>query len=498
MSKPIRLWTATFLIAILTGGCAVGPDFHVPPATGANTYTASPLPPETAVSPTPGGATQLFVPGKEIPSQWWTLFHSRALAKLIDESLKNSPTLAAAQAALVEARENRRAQLGALFPSVDGSFSAKRSEFTGASFGQPEASGGVFTLYNASVSVSYTLDIFGATRRGLEVLQAQVDNQRFLFEGARLTLTSNIVTTAVQEASIRAQIKATREIIAVQELQLGLVERQFNLGGVSRSDVLAQQAQLAQTRATLPPLEKQLSQTRHLLAVLAGKPPGEAGTLPQFELDGFELPQDLPVSLPSSLVHQRPDIRASEELLHSACAQIGVATANLFPQLTLSGNYGSEAVKLGSLFASGTSIWSLGGALLQPIFRGGELMAKRRAAIAAYDQAAAQYRETVLQAFQNVADVLRALDLDAQTLKAQAEAETAARDSLDLTRNQFNLGAVSYLSLLNAERQHQQALISLVQSRAARFADTAALFQAMGGGWWNLPRQTEAAATQKD
>jgi NodT family efflux transporter outer membrane factor (OMF) lipoprotein len=499
VSKPFRLWTAFLLISVLTAGCAVGPDFHVPAVAGAKTdYTSMPLPQKTAESPTPGGMTQRFVTGMEISSQWWTLFHSQPLDALIRQALEDSPTLGAAKAALIEARENRRAQLGAFFPSVDGNFTANRSEFTGASFGQPGAPGSVYTLYNASVSVSYTLDIFGATRRGLEVLQAQVDNQRFLLEGARLTLASNIVTTAVQEASLRAQIKATRDIIMLQEQQLGVVKNQFELGGVSRSDVLAQQAQLAQTRATLPPLEKQLFQTRHQLAVLAGKAPVEAGSLPRFDLDEFQLPQDLPVSLPSTLVRQRPDIRASEELLHSACAQIGVATANLFPQLTLSGNYGSESVKLENLFATGTSIWSLGGALLQPLFHGGTLLAKRRAAIAAYDQAAAQYRETVLQAFRDVADVLRALDMDAQTLKAQTEAESAARDSLALTRNQFTLGAVNYLSLLNAERQHQQALISLVQARAARFADTAALFQALGGGWWNRPAQTETTEKKMD
>jgi NodT family efflux transporter outer membrane factor (OMF) lipoprotein len=486
VSKLVRFWSAILLICVAAGGCAVGPEFRVPPVTGEKAgYTALPLPQETAETPVLGGETQHFVPSNEIPSQWWELFHSKPLDILIRRALADSPTLAAAQAALREALENRRVQFGDLFPSVDGNFSANRREFTGASFGQPESPGGVFTLYNASVSFSYTLDIFGATRRGLEVLQAQVDNQRFLLEGARLTLASNIVTAAVQEASLREQIEATREIVSVQQLQLEVVDRQFSLGAVSRSDVLAQQAQLAQTRATLPPLEKQLSQIRHQLAVLAGRSPGEAGALPEFELDSFKLPRELPVSLPSALVRQRPDIRASEELLHSACAQIGVATANLFPQLTLTGNYGSEAVKLGSLFGTGTSIWSLGGSLLQPIFRGGALLAKRRAAIAAYDQAEAQYRQTVLQAFQNVADVLRALDMDALTLKAQAEAETAARDSLDLTRKQFGLGAVSYLSLLNAERQHQQALIGLVQARAARYADTAALFQSLGGGWWN-------------
>jgi NodT family efflux transporter outer membrane factor (OMF) lipoprotein len=231
-------------------------------------------------------------------------------------------------------------------------------------------------------------------------------------------------------------------------------------------------------------MEKQLAQTRHQLAVLVGRLPSEAD-LPEFDLDDFQLPEELPVSLPSLLVRQRPDIRAAEEVIHAASAQVGVATANLYPQITLTASFGLEASTLGDLFSSGAAIWSLGGGLLQPIFHGGELTAKRRAAIAVYDQAAEQYRDTVLQAFQNVADVLRALAGDASTLKAQAEAEAVARDALDLTQKQFQLGAVSYLSLLNAERQYQQALLALVQAQAARFADTAALYQALGGGWWN-------------
>jgi NodT family efflux transporter outer membrane factor (OMF) lipoprotein len=429
----------------------------------------------------------------DIPGEWWTLFQCRPLDQLIRRAISDSPTIAASQAALRQAGESRKAQLGALFPSVDAGFSANRKKFTGAAFGQPDSPGGLFTLYNASVSVSYTLDIFGATRRGLEELQAQVDYQRFLLEGAYLTLTSNIVTTAVQESSLRARIKATQEIIKAEEEQLALVEEQFRLGAVGRPEVLSQQAQLAQTRAGLPPLEKELARTRHLLAVLAGFPPGKESELPEFNLTDFQLPMELPVSLPSSLVNQRPDIRAAEEQLHSACALVGVATANLLPKLTITGEYGTMSTLLTGLFTGGTNVWSIGAGLLQPIFRGGELTAKRRAAIAAYDQAGFQYRETVLQAFQNVADVLRALEKDAETLKAQSEAEKAAAESLELTRSRFELGAANYLSLLNAERQLQQARLSLAEARAARFADTAALYQALGGGWWNREIKGETA-----
>ena len=492
--------TKAALLAVIAGialtGCAVGPHFRRPETPNTNAYTATPPPQETAATQGDGGAAQRFIFGQEIPAQWWTLFHSDALDQLIRQAMAESPTLAAAQARLREGQENVRAQMGgALFPNVDADFSGKRQKTSGAAFGQPSLKGNLFNLYNASVNVSYSLDLFGGARRELEALQSQVDYQRFQLEGAYLTLTSNIVTTAVKEASLRAQIRATGEIVATQAKHLEMVERQFQLGAVSRPDVLAQRTQLAQTRATLPPLEKELAQSRHLLAVLVGRLPSEA-TLPEFELEGLRLPEELPVSLPSSLVRRRPDVRASEALLHQASAQIGVATANLFPQISLTGSYGSITTQVEDLFSNGTNIWSVGAGLLQPVFHGGELMAKRRAAVAAYDQAAAQYRETVLRAFQNVADALRALEADAGALKAQAEAEAAARDGLDLTQKQFQLGAVSTLSLLNAERQVQQTRVSLVQAKAARYADTAALFQALGGGWWNRTPQTgDAAAT---
>lgn len=449
---------------------------------------------ETATTPGVGGALQRFVPGGEIPPRWWELFRSEALDRWIREALANSPTLGAAEATLRQAQEIRRARFGELFPSVDGTFSASRRKPSGASLGQSNAQLNPFTLYNASVDISYTLDPFGRTRRELEALQAQVDYQRYQFEGAYLTLSSNIVTAAIQEASLRGQLQATRDILATQEEQLALIEKRFELGGIARTDVLAQRASLAQSRATLSPQEKRLAQTRHLLAVLAGRFPGDASDLPEFDLDSFRLPEELPVSLPSSLVRQRPDIRSAEELLHAASATVGVATANLYPQITLSARYGTESSQIGNLFRPGTAVWGIGAGLLQPVFRGGALEAERRAAVAGFDQAAAQYRETVLQSFRDVADVLRALEYDAMTLKAQAEAEAAARDTLDIATKQVRLGATSYLSLLNAQRQYHLARILLVQAQAVRFADTAALFQALGGGWWN--RETEDGTTR--
>jgi NodT family efflux transporter outer membrane factor (OMF) lipoprotein len=473
------------LVAAALGGCSVGPDFRRPAPPPVSSYTVEALPVETAAAPGGGGAAQHFVSGAEIPARWWELFRSEALDRWIREALANSPTLGAAEAALRRAQEIRRARSGELLPGVDGSVSASRQKASGASFGQSNVEVEPFTLYNASVKVSYTLDLFGRTRRDLEALQAQIDFQRFKLEGAYLTLASNIVTAAFQEASLRGQLQATRDILATQEEQLRLIERKFELGGIARTDVLAQRASLAQSRATLPSLEKQLSRTRHLLAVLAGRFPAEAADLPEFDLKTFRLPEDLPVSLPSSLVRQRPDIRSAEELLHAASAAVGVATADLYPQITLTARYGTETTRIGDLFRPGTAVWGIGAGLLQPIFHGGALRANRRAEVAGFDGAAAQYRETVLQAFRDVSDVLRALEYDAMTVKAQVEAEAAARDTLDIAKKQAGFGAASYLSLLDAQRQYHQARILLVQAQALRFADTAALFQALGGGWWN-------------
>ncbi len=472
-------------------GCAVGPDFKEPEAPAVNSYTREALPAETASTPGRAGTAQQFVAGQEIPSEWWTLFHSEALDRLIRQALADSPSLAAAQATLRQAQENLRAEVGVVSPRVDAGLSGERQRFSFAAIGQPNAPSTVFNLYNASVAVTYTFDVGGGWRRELEAMRAQVDYQGFQLRGAHLALTANIVTTAIREASLRAQMQTLAEIVALQQKALDILEQQFKLGGARRTDVLAQRAQLVQTRSTQPPLEKELALARHQLAVLVGQLPSQAD-LPEFTLDGLELPVHLPVSLPSELVRQRPDIRAAEALLHQASAQVGVATANLYPRITLSGSYGSLANNTADLFGPTANVWSVGASVLQPLFHGGELTARRRAAIAAYDQAAAQYRETVLRAFQNVADALRALDIDARTLRMQAEAASVARDTLELTQKEFRYGASNYLNLLNAERQYQQTRISLVQSQAQRYADTAALFQALGGGWWNPSNESAA------
>jgi NodT family efflux transporter outer membrane factor (OMF) lipoprotein len=493
LMTAIRRALAASMSVTMLASCMVGPDFRRPDAPITPRYTETPVPNETVSSPVIIGEAQRLLPGAEIPAQWWALYRSEPLDRLIRQAIADSPNLAAAEATLREARENLIASTGTLlYPQVDANLSATREKVSAAQlFGGTGGQTNIFNLYNASVNVSYMLDVFGGNRREIEGVQALVDFQSFQLEGAYLALTSNIVTTAVKEAQLRAQISATRDIIAAEEKQLDLTQRQYQLGAVARLSVLALKTELEQTRATLPPLERDLARTRHQLAVLAGRLPSEAA-LPVFELETLTLPQELPVSVPSELVRQRPDIRASEALLHQASAQIGVATANLYPKITLSGAFGSDTNQFHNIFA-GPSVWSIGAALLQPLFHGGALEAQRRSAIAAYDAANAQYRDTVLQGFANVADVLRALETDARALSAQAEAESAARQTLDLTTRQFQLGGASYLALLIAQRQYQQARIALALAQATRLADTAALFQALGGGWWN--REGTAAAT---
>ncbi len=479
------------VLTMLFSGCTLGPDFTRPPAPDTKSYTTGKPSNRITTTSSESGAAQSLAPGKDIQGQWWTLFRSPPLTALIKQAMERSPDLQAALSALTEAQENASAKQGSLFPALDLKTNATRQKISGAQFGNPDFPGSVYTLSTVSVQVAYTLDVFGAIRRQIEEFEAQAEYQRFQLEGAFLTLASNVVTTAIQEGSLRAQINATEEIIKAQTRQLDLVKQQFELGGASKVDVLALQSTLEQTRTTLPPLQQQLAQTRHRLTLLAGKLPSTELDA-QFKLSELHLPEELPLSLPSKLVQQRPDVRAQEALLHAASAQIGVATARQFPDFTINANVGSIATRLGDMFVPGSAIWSFGGNMLQPIFHGGELIHKKRAAVAAYEQAAAQYRSTVLLAFQNVADTLSALEFDALELKTQDAAVQAAFDSLELTRMQYQIGVISYLSLLNSERDYQQARIGQINAQARRYADTAALFQALGGGWWN---RTKLSAT---
>lgn len=482
-----RLSTALRLAAALLPivGCAVGPDFRAPAAPEVKGYTPEPLAPSTASADVAGGEAQRFVVGMDIPGQWWTLFHSPSLDALVEQTLKANPNVEAGKAALRQAMESIYAQEGFYYPTVQASFAPSRQKNAVGTISPTLSSGApIFNLFTAQVAVSYTLDVFGANRRQVESLRAQAESQRFQLEATYLTLTSNVVAAAIQEASLRSQIAATQAVIKIETEQLDILRRQFALGAVSMAEVAAQQTTLSQTLATLPPLQKQLALQRDLLTALIGRFPSDEPT-EQFDLATMRLPTDLPVSLPSKLVEQRPDVRSAAANMHAASAEVGVAIAAELPQFTISGLIGSTATAFDKLFTSGTGFWILGGSATQTILDGGTLLHKRRAADAVLDQAAAQYRVTVIAALQNVADSLRALQYDADALAAQVTAERSAAESLEIQRRQLRLGAISYLSLLTAEQAYQQTVINRVQAQGNRFADTVALFQALGGGWWN-------------
>jgi NodT family efflux transporter outer membrane factor (OMF) lipoprotein len=489
----LRRSTIAGVIAVSSlAGCAVGPNFHSPAPPATTQYTRGQQPDVTIDSPVPAGAAQTLVPDRDIPADWYSLFKSQPLDELVRRALHDSPTVEAAQAALRSAEATYIAERGALLlPQADGQLGVARQRTVGAAFGDPAAPASAFTLYNAAVNVSYRLDIFGASRRQIEGLRAQADFQRWELEAANLTLTGNVVTTAFDVASLRDQLTAVNDVVAAETEQYRVVQRQFEVGGASKSDVLSQLAQLAQAQTVAPGIEKALAQAQHRLAVLAGRTPDDA-SVPDFLLDGFNLPEQLPVSVPAKLVRQRPDVQAAEAQLHQATAAVGLATANLLPQLNLTGSIGTESLTAGGLFGTGTGTWSAGASLLQPLFHGGELRYKRRAAVADLERADAQYRQTVLAALQEVADTLRALEADARTLRAQVEAERAAADALAIAQKQFKVGGISYVSVLNAQRLYLQARQSRVQAQAARYSDSAALFQALGGGWWNRRDQEVA------
>jgi len=440
----------------------------------------------TASADAPDGQAQVFVAGADIPAQWWTLFHSPSLDRLVRESLEASPTLAKAEAKLRQAQEDLGARTDATtLPKVDGKLSANRVDIPAGAIGGPGLPiPSPLNLYLATVSVSYNLDLFGAQRNELESLRSAVDYERYQVQAARLMLAGNVVTTAIREAMLRAQIADTEELVALQSRQLAISEQMEKAGGVAHADVVNQRAELAKARASIPDLRRSLQQARHRLAVYAGRPPS-AADLPEFHLTDLQLPTELPLSLPSELARQRPDIRAAEAMLQEAGARVGVATANLYPQIALSANAGSIASQASNLFKGGSGFYLLGASIAQPIFHGGELQAKRRSAIAAYDQAAAAYQETVLSGLQNVADTLRALEADASKLKERAEAASQAQAYERITSARYSAGGVSQAAVLDAQRRLRSARLDQVQATADRYADSAALLQSLGGGWWN-------------
>ena len=494
-------------LAALLAACTVGPDFKRPMPPGSAAYSVAPLPASTVAADDVAGAAQRFHPEQQIPAQWWSVFHSPRLDALIKQAFAASPSIESAQAALRQAQENVAAQQGFFFPSVQASYAPSRTKIAGNAGGNspgtqgngsviattsntPAAQGGsapfvepvLYTFHTSQLTISYVPDVFGANRRQVESLQAQAAQQRFQLDAAYLTLASNVVAAALQDASLRAQIAATRHIIEANQKALDIVRRQFEHGYAMRIDVASQESALAAAQQQLPPLVKQHEQTRDLLAVLLGQAPGEPMES-EVELSDLHLPQELPLSLPATLIAQRPDVRAAEEQLHSASAQVGVAVANRLPQFSINGTIGGEASVFSEMFKTGGPFWNLLGNITQPVFDGGTLLHRERAADQALVQAAAQYRATVLNALQNVADTMHAIHSDAAALQAAVKAESAAKVVLDITRRQFELGSANMLALLAAQQAHQQATIAVVQARAARFGDTAALFQALGGGW---------------
>ncbi len=479
----VALWAFAGVYVLLLfslNGCTVGPDFVRPDAPSVDRYTRDPGLVATSAA---DGKTQHFEQGGKIAADWWRLFNSPKLNDVITEALANNLNLQAAQASLRQSQENLSAGYGVFYPQIDAGFGAARQKFSSARFGGSSTSS-IFNLYTLAATVSYTLDIFGGERRTVESLGAQVDFQRYTVEGTYLTLTSNIINTIISRSAYLEEINATEELINLQREQVDITAAQAEAGTAPYSNVLSLQSQLAATEATLPLFRQKLSQADHLLAILAGRTPAE-WTPAEIRLSDITLPEELPISLPSELVRHRPDILASEAQLHNASAVVGVATAALFPSFTLSGSYGFENTSISSLIKKTSSVWDFGANVAAPIFRGGTLSAERRAAIEAYNQSLAIYRQNVLEALAQVADTLRALEHDADFLKAASKALSTSEEALQLIQSNYQSGTVNYVQVLIANSLYHQAKIGHIQAQAQRLQDTVALFVALGGGWWN-------------
>jgi NodT family efflux transporter outer membrane factor (OMF) lipoprotein len=470
------------LALTVLAGCTVGPRYRPPAAPTLTGYTPAPSQPTVSANG-PAGTAQHFNASAQLPPEWWQLFQSPALDGMVREALAKSPTLAQATARLKQAQEELRARTGATkYPAVTGNTSVEEEQVNLAAFGVPFPNPSPFTLLNGSIAVSYALDIFGGNRREIEALRAEIDYEQWQIEGARLMLAGNVVSAAIRQAELQQQIAITRQMLAAEQQQAAITEHRRAAGGATDFDVDRQQTLVAQTQSAIPGLEQQLDTVNDQLAVLMGRSPGEA-QVKAVPLDSLHLPQELPITLPSSLVRQRPDIRAAEALLHRASAEVGVATANLYPQIVLSGSGGA----VGTSFISGGPVWNAGAGLTQPIFKGGELRAEQRKAVAAYDEAGSAYQQTVLAAFQQVADTLYAIQHDAETLRAREQAANQAAAAYQIASDRYRAGGISQLALLDARRQQLQTAVDRTSSAAARFADSATLFEALGGGWWNQP-----------
>ena len=471
---------------MLLSGCAVGPDYARPPTPVPPRLTEQTQQPDTGSADAPSGQSQRFMEGADVPGAWWALFRSPTLTTLVAEALLRNPNLEAQAQALRQAQEGTLAQQGALLPAVSAQINRTRQELSAAEGGSGTgpAFSQTFSVYDAQVNVSYTFDVWGQTRRSVESDRARADQQRFMLEGTANMLAANVVNAAITAASLDAQVQAEQALDRAEAQLLRTVRSQFEIGAATGADVATQESQLAQTQALIVPLQVQMQQQRDQLAAYLGAAPADA-RLPRLALADLTLPAEVPVSLPSRLLDQRPDIRAAEAQLHAATASVGVAIANRLPQFTLTAFVGSAPAKIGDLFTPGNGIFELLTQALAPVFQGGTLLHQQRQAVAAARGAAASYRATVVGAYQNVADVLTALQGDARALAANEAAARAAARSLSLAQLQFGAGGVAYLSVLTAQTQYQNAVLGLIRAQAARYTDTAALFTALGGGWWN-------------
>jgi len=479
-------WSALLLLALAS--CTVGPDFAPPKAPSVKQYTSETDPTATTSA---GGVAQQFEPGAKVAAEWWRLFNSRDLDAIIKEAVANNPTLQAAQATLRQSQYSLRAGYGVFYPAIGGDFDATRQRFSSLKFGQ-KASPNIFSLFTLSATISYALDVFGGERRAVEALGAEVDLRRASERATYLTLISNIVNAVIAKAAYHAEIKATGQLIELQREQVKLAEDQAQAGTAPYSTVLSFQSQLASNEAEIPQLEQKMSQTEHLLATLVGHMPAE-WKAPDLVFADLALPSELPLSLPSDLVRQRPDILAAEATLHNANANIGVATAALFPSFSLNAGYGTNNTDLNNLFGASGNFWSLGANVATPIFQGGTLWYNRKAAVENFQQSLATYRGTVLSAFAQVADTLRALEHDAMALEAQGRARDTADQALRLITANYEAGLATYTDVLVANVQYHQATIGELESLAVRYQDTVALFVALGGGWWNSERNNAEA-----
>lgn len=467
-------------LLLVATSCAVGPNFHRPAPPATRRYTAQ----DVRQTATADGVSQVLHPGDQLASTWWELFQSRSLDALVRMALANNADLEAARASLARSQYSLQAGYGVFFPQVDGTAVARRQRFSPSQFGST-APTNVFNLYTLGGAVSYSLDVFGGERRTVEALRAQVDVQCYSLAAARLTVTGNVVNTAIARAAYEQEIAASEELVTSLRGEIEIARTQATAGTAAYSAVLSLETQLANTAATIPPLRQQLSHADALLASLAGRMPGEWQP-PKIALDELTLPRDLPVTLPSELVRQRPDVLIAEANVHVSSANVGVATAAMFPSITLTGTFGQQSSTLADLFSPGHWVWSFGGSLLAPIFHGGKLRSERRAAVEAYRQSIATYRSTVLTAFSDVATSLNALVNGADAVDARTRALAAATDTRKLVAANYQAGLVSYLDVLTAEIQYQQARIGQIEARAQRLQDTVALFIALGGGWWAL------------